>query len=134
MSQPTLSAAPRPVLWTSAQLRWAVAQAVLLASLAAGLLLLQFDYAGVLFTHPLGRKVLAGALGMAVAGFAIQLAAAAGLNCWLPPGDETRRGLRAVVSWALGAVLFVVFYLPVVFVLLIGPASIHIREAITNMP
>lgn len=130
----TSTVAPRAAMWTPWQLRWAMARVVMLTAMLAGLFLFDAKSANLLFAHPLGAKMLLAGLLLAALGFAIEFFAWMAINRWLPPGNVRRQGARVFISSVLGTVLFVVFFLPVIFACINGPAVITIMETLTKSP
>jgi hypothetical protein len=118
--------------WTPGQVRWAIARMLLLTTMLCGLYLFNSPAGKLLLTHPLGVKMLIGSLCIAGLGLAIEFAIWLGINYWLPPDDANCGVLRLVLQGILGAVLFVVFFMPVIFVCINGPAVIQIMETMTK--
>jgi hypothetical protein len=106
----------------------------MIAALLAGLFLFDARAANLLFAHQLGTKLLLGGLLLASLGFAIEFFAWLLINRWLLPGNVRRQFARVSISSVLGTVLFVVFFLPVVFVCINGPAVITIMDTLTKSP
>jgi hypothetical protein len=124
---------PAARLWTPAQMRWVLYRAGALAVFLLGLLLVRFDYTSILFTHPQGRRMLVMAVALAVFGMAVELALWLGLNRLCPPWDQTRRLIRLGLTWSLGAMFFLLFFMPLVFVLIVGPVTIRVSETLLSV-
>jgi hypothetical protein len=114
-------------------MRWVLYRAGALAAFMGGLLLTRFDYTTILFTHPQGKKMLLMGLVLAVFGMAVEMGLWLALNRFCPPWDQTRRIIRLGLIWTLGAMFFVLFYLPLVIVLIVGPATIRVSETLLSV-
>ncbi len=120
--------APEPPLWTGDQLTCLGVQALLIASLFIGMLLFKGDYLSMLWTHPMGVRMLLGSLALTAFNFGLYLFLCAILNRVFPVNQAEVERRREVLFTLLLGVHFVVFTLPVIFVLLVGPAAITIAE------
>jgi hypothetical protein len=124
---------PPSRLWTPGQMKWVLGRAGALAIFLLGLLLVQFKYTSILFTHQHGQRMLVMAVALAALGMAVEMALWLALNRFLPPWDQGKRIIRLGLTWSLGAMFFVLFYLPLVFVLIVGPATIRISETLLSV-
>jgi hypothetical protein len=120
---------PRRGAWlTRGQVVLRAVQLGVLGAVLALMLAVNPEGTGLLFRTALGQKMLSAALALLACGLLIHLLLCAGLNRLAPPGDESRRGTRRVLSCLLEGAHLVVFYLPAVCVLLVGPAALSIIE------
>jgi len=101
-------------------------------ALLAGILLGSTDATSILVHDPRGQKMLFGAFVLTAGVLGANLLACMLLNRLVPPGDETRRARRYVLTWMLEGALVPMFYLPLVIVLLVGPPVIRVMEALTQ--
>jgi hypothetical protein len=124
---PSLTA-PEPDLWTSDQLNCVAVQLLMIVGLFFGLFLFKHDYLSMLWTHPLGIRMLVGAVVLTVFNFGLYLLLCAMLNRCFPPGNKDMERKRNLLSCLLMTIHLIVFFFPVVFVLLIGPAAVQISE------
>ena len=99
--------------------------------LLGGILLGNLDTLSLLARDPRGRNMVVGALVFTAVVLGANLLSCVALNRLVPPGDETRRTRRLVLSWLLEGALFPMFYLPLVLVLFIGPPVLRVIEALT---
>jgi hypothetical protein len=86
--------------------------------IARVLLVTDRNYVSMLWTHPLGIRMLIIAGLMLAINFGAFLGLCLLFNHRRPAGDH----------WVLGTVLFVSLYLPVVFVIMVGPVVIMIED------
>ena len=122
------SAGPRTAWLTGGQVALRAVQLGLLGAILLG----SSDAARLLFRDPRGQKLLLGALILTAGVLGAHLLACVALNRLVPPGDETRRTRRLVLSWLLEGALFPMFYLPLVLVLFLGPPVIRVMGALTQ--
>lgn len=123
---------PRGAWLTRGQITLRAVQFGLLGVILLVMLLVNFEGTSLLFRDPLGRKMLLQAMTLLACGLALHLLACAALNQLAPPGDEALRARRRVLSWLLESAYFLIFYLPVVFVLVVGPAALTIMDALAR--
>jgi hypothetical protein len=103
------------------QIKWAALLIGLIALFLGGMLIFRFETTSLLFTDPLGQKMLLGA------GLALVLGIAAGLLTGLFLDKVFARWSKRHLLLGLVAGLQVFFFIrPVVFVILVGPAAISI--------
>lgn len=118
------------IWWTGGQLAFVAFEAMAVLAVVVGVYVLQPDYVALLWQHPTGIKMLVVSVLLLVVNFAGFLGLCLWFNHRMPPGDETKQGRRTIAHW-LFALLFLVFlYLPVMFVILVGPAAIAIQESL----
>jgi hypothetical protein len=118
----------RKVLVTNGELLFMGVEAFLVLVLLGYFLVLKPDYVNLLWTHPTGIKMLLGAAVLLIINFGAFLGTCMLVNHWAPPGNEDRRAVRVAVHWLVGGILAILFYFPVLFVLLVGPAAIAIEQ------
>jgi hypothetical protein len=111
---------------TRGQMTLRAVQFGLLAALFVVLLAIGFERTSLLFRDPLGQKMVGTAGALLAVGLVLSLLGCVCLNQAAPAGNETLQTRRLVLSVLLEAAHFLLFYLPAVFVLLIGPAAIQI--------
>lgn len=117
---------------TRGQITLRAAQLGLLAAFLLVMLRVNVEGTSLLFRDPRGQKLLAGALVLTAGVLGAHLLACVALNRLAPPGDEALRTRRRVLSWLVEGALFVLFYLPAVLVLLIGPPVLRVMEALAR--
>lgn len=99
----------------------ALLEALVLIAVLAAMLVFAPDHASLLWTHPLGIKLSLGAAVLLIINLGALLGTAAFLN---RRAAASRNGPRL----ALVVVLGLLFYVPVLFVVLVGPFVIVIVE------
>jgi hypothetical protein len=123
----------QPSAGLAARLPWLGLQAGLVLGLWAVLAVVNPEYAGLLFRHPTGVKLVVGALALLVVYFAGSLLLYVALDQMAPPRDDSQRAVRRSHAGLLVGVMFIVFYLPAVFVILVGPAAIRIMDSLGSV-
>jgi hypothetical protein len=123
---------PSSIWWTVGQWSFIAAEVLGLLSLWIGMSVLQPDYISVLWTHPSGLRMLITGMALLILNFVGFLGLCLVFNHWMPATDESKRGRRAVAHGVLIAILLLLFYLPFVFIITVGPAAIQIQENLTN--
>jgi hypothetical protein len=117
------------ILWlTRGQLALRAVQLGLLGAILLG----SSEATRLLLHDQRGQKLLLGALVLTAGVLGAHLLACIALNRMVPPGDETRRTRRRVLSWLLEGALLPMFYLPLVLVLFIGPPVIRVIGALAQ--
>jgi hypothetical protein len=118
--------------FTGGQLGWLGVQWAVIAVLGLFLAATKADYVTLLWSDPLGLKMAASAAGLLAVGSAIYLAGCLFLNRY---GGRSPTG-RGVGYWLFTAVFvplcFVVFFLPAVFTIMVGPAAIQIQRQLLH--
>lgn len=125
MERPNFTA--HPGWWTVGQLAFVAAEAIVLAGCVAVLLLTRYDYVHVLWTHPVGVRMLSIAALLTVGNFLSFLGITWLLNRLLPPGPDAGVA-RVLVHVVVGTILFLLLFVPVLFILFTGPAAILIQD------
>jgi hypothetical protein len=100
-----------------------------LAVLAVVMMVVNPEGTTHLFLTPLGQKMLLQAALLLAAGVGLMLVAYAVMNRLFPPGDARYGVVRGALTGVMETLHFLIFYLPIVFVLLVGPAVVSIFEA-----
>jgi hypothetical protein len=114
-------------LWTFDQLIFPMIQWGLLAGLWLALMNMNYEYVRILWTHPLGIKMLlmaVVAIGVDLVGFLLLCFL---LNCLLRPKGQHETP-RLVLSIVFGFVYLLVGLFPAGYVILVGPAAIQIMD------
>jgi hypothetical protein len=124
-------AAPGALL-TRGQATVLAVQVGLLAALLGVLLAVNYARTSLLFSDPLGQKMLTSAGVLLALGLVLQLLVCVILNHVAPVEDETLKTRRFVLSLLLEVAHLLLFYLPAVFVLLVGPSAIEILRSMTH--
>jgi len=114
-------------LWTKGQISFVVVQAAFLLIVCAITMIVNPDNLGLLVRHPIGIKMLITALGLIVTNFGLFLAMCAVLNRYVPPTAFVH-----LLIGLIGGVFMVIFLLPVLFIVLIGPAAASIVEELSH--
>jgi hypothetical protein len=117
----------RPPVWTPGQLSFLVGQFVVMTGLFRILILANYSYVQILWTHPAGIKMLVMTFGGAVVGTVIYLAVIFALNRALL-GKDRHRSLHAALSVLIGVIYLLLCFVPAAFVFLVGPAAIQIMD------
>jgi cytosine/uracil/thiamine/allantoin permease len=91
---------------------------------------LNYDDASLLWRHPLGVRMVLPAVATVTFGIAVFLGSSLLINLLLPAANENRRLARRIVSGLLALAVFVLFFLPAFYVVLVGPSAIQILETI----
>jgi len=123
---------PSSIWWTRGQLAVVALEALAVLGLLFVMYLLNHDYTILLWRSPMGLRMLIIAVLLLLVNFAVFLGLCLWFNYAMPAKDDTKRGRRTVAHWVLGLLLLLFFYLPIVFVILIGPAAIAIQENLTR--
>ncbi|MBL8795310.1 MAG: hypothetical protein JNM56_15500 [Planctomycetia bacterium] len=114
-------------LWTRWQMSFVAVQAAFLLIVCIITMIVNPDYLGLLVRHPIGIKMLITALGLTVTNFGLFLAMCAVLNRYAPPTTFVQ-----LLIGLLGGVFMVLFLLPVLFIVLVGPAATSIMEGLSH--
>jgi hypothetical protein len=122
-------AAPRRFTWTAWQLRWGGFQLALLAVLTGCSVLFNSAMTSLLVTTSLGQKLVVQSAVLLVAGLGLGLGACLLLDLTFPGWQERHKGSATAVRWLLGGTQTVLFFLPALFVVLVGPSAIQIAQA-----
>jgi hypothetical protein len=118
----------RPPVWTVEQITFAAAHFLVpFVTYLVMFFFLNRDYVSILYTHPLGLKMLIVAMGLTVAGATIYLAITFGINRTLLAHREPARRYKAL-CFLLPLVHLIVFIFPAIFVVIVGPAVVQIIE------
>lgn len=125
--------AGRPVWWTVGQLLVMAVEAIVLVGCFAMLLLTRYNYVSVLWTHPVGVRMLIIAGLLTIGNFLSFLGITWLLNRLLPPGPDAGVA-RVLVHLVVGIILFLLLYVPVLFILFTGPAAILIQDNLLVEP
>jgi hypothetical protein len=118
----------RPPVWTVDEITFAAAH--FLIPFALYMIMFFFvnrSYAMILYTHPVGIKMLILALALMVLGAVIYLAIMFALNRALLDDKEPTRRYKAL-CFIVAVFHVIVFIFPGIFVVLVGPAAIQIYE------
>jgi hypothetical protein len=120
------------IWWTRGQLAVVALEALVVLGLLFVMNVLQRDYIAMLWQTPMGLRMLIMAVLLLLVNFAVFLGLCLLFNYTMPAGDDSKRGRRTAAHWVLGLLLFLFCYLPIVFVILVGPAVISIQESLTR--
>jgi hypothetical protein len=129
---PLLVQRPAPI-WTPGQLAFLAGQFTVLVAVYMFLRATNWAYLQILFTHPVGIKMLIIAVVMMLINAALYLGLTFALNQALLRG-EGRRKTHAVLAVLLACVHLILFFIPALYVLLAGPAAIQIMENMASQP
>jgi hypothetical protein len=123
----------RPPVWTLDQITFTAAHFLIPFVLFMIFFFVNRDYVSILYTHPIGIKMLIMALGLTVLGAVIYLAITFALNRVLRDDKEPTRRYQ-VLCFVFALVHFIVFIFPSIYVVIVGPAAIQIMESMNNLP
>jgi hypothetical protein len=128
VGQPTVSAPPaRKLALTTWQLKWGGLQALVLLVFVGVMLAVNYSSTSLLFTTPTGLRLLVQSVLYLAGGVAGGVVVAWLLDrTW--PGWHERPATRLTVRGLLGGAQLVLFFLPAVYVTLIGPSIIRITQ------
>jgi hypothetical protein len=132
MSEQATAKGPRRVWLTGGQIGWRVGQLGLVGALLVGTLFFNAQGGRLLLHTPAGQEMLIGGGVLLAIGLGLLLLASVGLNCWAPAGNSRLRLRRWLLSGLLEAVYLFFFYLPVIHILLVGPAALQIAETLAR--
>jgi hypothetical protein len=119
---------PASIWWTGWQLAFVAVEAAALVVVFLWMYVLQYDYLSPLWQTPTGMRMLIMGVLLLILNFAGFLGICLWLNHATPAGDERRQGRRAFGHAAAALLFLLLFYAPVFFVILVGPAAIAIQE------
>ena len=91
---------------------------------------LQYDYLSLLWLSPTGMRMLIMSVLLLILNFAGFLGICLWLNHATPAGDDRRQGRRTFGHVAAALLFLLLFYTPVFFVILVGPAAISIQDSL----
>jgi hypothetical protein len=114
--------------FTGWQLTWLGVQFGFLVVLGVVLEVGNGDYVSVLWSDPLGVKMAASAAGLLAVWAIVYLLGCVLLNRLFTPSDSGRGPLYWLLVTVGQPLGFIVFYLPAVFTLLVGPAAVQIQQ------
>lgn len=117
---------PDPLLWTTGQLLVLAVEVVAIVVLFGAAYLVSPEEVALLWRHPTGVKLLMGSAGLLALNFGVLLAVTVPLNrCW-PAADPDRQARGKRLFALLVAVLGVLFYVPALTGLVLGPVVLQI--------
>jgi hypothetical protein len=93
-----------------------------------------YSYLQLLWTHPVGIKMIVLAWLNLLVGTGIYLLLCWALNRAIPPGEENGRKRQRWFLFLIQAAFLIIFIAPVIFVILVGPAAISIMDALQPRP
>ena len=117
----------RPPAWTAGQMAFVACPFLIVLGLYLILRIVNYSYVQLLFVHPVGIKMMILAFGSMLLGAVFYLAVAFALNRTLL-GRDDRRKIHKVLSVLLIGLHLILFVLPTLFVVLVGPAVIQIMD------
>jgi hypothetical protein len=119
-----------PLFWTNWQLKWAVIQIGLGLAFFSAMLLAHYSYTSLLLTSSIGFKMLVEALVWLLIGVGGILAACWVLDRRLVGWHQRQQGASVGLYLVLAGVQFIVFFMPVFFVVRDGPIVIQISQTL----
>jgi hypothetical protein len=116
-----------PKLWTSDQLHCLAIHILVIAGFAVfGMVLFDYDYLSLLWTHPTGIRIAISLAAQIILNLGLYLLLCAVLNHYFPPNQKDGQRNRAILSGLLATFQLIIFMFFVLCVWWVGPASIQI--------
>jgi hypothetical protein len=120
-------------LWHGWQLAWIIVRTLFLVGYFFVMLHTRHDDTSLLLTTNAGNKMLIQGAALIILGTGLELLLFGILNHWQAARPTSGRGLRIAVG-VIGEIAFLAFcFVPAMFILSIGPASLRIMENLMHV-
>lgn len=125
---PAVAVPARKLALTTWLLKWGGLQAAVLVVFVAAMLVVNYSATSLLFTTAVGQKLVAQCVFYLAGGVVVGLGIALVLDIMWPGWHQRRPRAAVTLRWLLGGAQLVLFFLPAVYVTLIGPSIIRITQ------